>query len=144
MLRWFPRLQVATACFSCSPPVLNFLDPYFIFMYMHYNHCNRATAHLQLNILLLLLLLFLGGLLPCCPNGRADLPVRSMTSELCSVEPWDSVDYSGTSHMPVMTGCHSVRKLRHSNTVTTKSIHTDLWRQTQSQVLSYPRACCVK
>jgi len=22
MLRWFPRLQVATACFSCSPPDL--------------------------------------------------------------------------------------------------------------------------
>jgi hypothetical protein len=32
MLRWFPRLQVATACFSCSSPDLNFLDPYFIFM----------------------------------------------------------------------------------------------------------------
>jgi hypothetical protein len=32
MLRWFPRLHVATACFSCSPPDLNFLDPYFIFM----------------------------------------------------------------------------------------------------------------
>ena len=24
MLRWFPRLQVATACFSCSPPVFKF------------------------------------------------------------------------------------------------------------------------
>jgi len=24
MLRWFPTLQVATACFSCSPPDLNF------------------------------------------------------------------------------------------------------------------------
>ena len=57
MLRWFPRLQVATACFSCSPPDLNFLDPYFIFMYMQKNHCHRATAHLQLNILLLLLLI---------------------------------------------------------------------------------------
>jgi hypothetical protein len=54
-LRWFPRLQVATACFSCSPPDLNFFDPYFIFMYMRYNHCHRMTAHLQLNILLLLL-----------------------------------------------------------------------------------------
>ena len=32
MLRWFPRLQVATACFSCSSPDLNFLDPYFVFM----------------------------------------------------------------------------------------------------------------
>jgi hypothetical protein len=29
---------------------------YFIFMYMHNNHCHRVTAHLQLNILLLLLL----------------------------------------------------------------------------------------
>jgi hypothetical protein len=50
VLRWFSRLQVATACFACSPPKLNFSDPYFIFMYMHYNHCHRATAHLQLNI----------------------------------------------------------------------------------------------
>ena len=39
MLRWFPRLQVATTCFSCSPPDLNLLDPYFIFMYMRNNHC---------------------------------------------------------------------------------------------------------
>jgi hypothetical protein len=64
MLGCFPRLQAASACFSCSPPDLNFLDPYFIFMYMHYNHCHQATAHLQLNIyyniiLLLLLLLLL-------------------------------------------------------------------------------------
>jgi hypothetical protein len=55
MLRWFPRLQFATACFSCSPSDLNFFDPYFIFMYVHYNRCHRATAHLQLNLLLLLL-----------------------------------------------------------------------------------------
>jgi hypothetical protein len=54
MLRWFPRLQVATACFLCSPPDINLLDPYFVFMYMQFNHCHRATAHLQLNILLLL------------------------------------------------------------------------------------------
>jgi len=59
MLRWFPRLQVASACFSCSPPDLSFLDPYFIFVYMHYNHCHRATDHFRLNILLLLLLLLL-------------------------------------------------------------------------------------
>jgi len=32
MLRCFPKLQVATACFSCSSPDLNILDPYFIFM----------------------------------------------------------------------------------------------------------------
>ena len=62
-LRRFPRLQVATTCLSCSPPNLNFLNPYFILMYMDNNHCHRATAHLQLNILLLLLLLFLSLLL---------------------------------------------------------------------------------
>ena len=45
--------QVATTCFSCSPPDLNLLDLYFIFVYMHNNHCHRVTAHLQLNILLL-------------------------------------------------------------------------------------------
>ena len=57
MLTCFPRPQIATACFSCSPPEFNVLDPYFIFMYVHNNHCHRATARLQLNILLLLLLL---------------------------------------------------------------------------------------
>ena len=31
------------------------LDPYFIFMYMHYNQFHRATVYLELNILLLLL-----------------------------------------------------------------------------------------
>jgi len=32
MLRWFWRVQFATACFSCSPPDLNVLDPYFIYV----------------------------------------------------------------------------------------------------------------
>ena len=31
MLRWFPRFQVATTCFLCSPPDLNLLDTNFIF-----------------------------------------------------------------------------------------------------------------
>jgi len=31
MLRWFPRLQVATTCFSYSPPDLNSLATNFIF-----------------------------------------------------------------------------------------------------------------
>ena len=59
MLRWFPRLQVATACFSCSPPDLNFLDPYFIFMYMHNNHFHRATAHLQFIIIIIIIIIFI-------------------------------------------------------------------------------------
>ena len=31
MLRWFPQIQVATTCFSCSPPDLNLLVTNFIF-----------------------------------------------------------------------------------------------------------------
>ena len=31
MLRWFPRLKVATTCFSCSPPDLNSVVTNFIF-----------------------------------------------------------------------------------------------------------------
>jgi len=31
MLRWFQRFQVATTCFSCSPPELNLLVTNFIF-----------------------------------------------------------------------------------------------------------------
>ena len=31
MLRWFPRFQVATTCFSCSPLDLNLLVTNFIF-----------------------------------------------------------------------------------------------------------------
>ena len=31
MLRWFPRFQVATTCFSCSPPDLNFVVTNFMF-----------------------------------------------------------------------------------------------------------------
>ena len=31
MLRWFPRFQVATACFSCSPPELNSVVTNFMF-----------------------------------------------------------------------------------------------------------------
>ena len=67
MLRWFPRLEAATAWSSCSPPELNILDPYFIFMYIHYNHFHRATAHLQLNILLVVVLFnfFLDRILIC-------------------------------------------------------------------------------
>ena len=39
MLRWFPKLQVATACFSCSPPDFKFLSSLFIIVYMY-----RTTA----------------------------------------------------------------------------------------------------
>jgi hypothetical protein len=32
MLRWFPSLQVATTCLSCSPPDLNFLVTFFSYL----------------------------------------------------------------------------------------------------------------
>jgi hypothetical protein len=82
MLRWFPRLQVATARFSCSPPDFSFLDPYLIFMYMHNNHCHRATAHLLLNLLLLLKVnLFTASfihLAVCLMTGSKPLPKRAL------------------------------------------------------------------
>jgi hypothetical protein len=63
ILRWFPRFQVATTCFSCSPPDLNvnllakckFISNQFrIFVYMLNNHCHRVTAQLQLiNIIII-------------------------------------------------------------------------------------------
>ena len=31
MLRWFPTFQVATTCFSCSPPNLNLVVTNFMF-----------------------------------------------------------------------------------------------------------------
>ena len=35
MLRWFPSFHVATTCFSCSPPHLNFLVTFFhIFLHV--------------------------------------------------------------------------------------------------------------
>ena len=41
MLRWFPSLQVATTCFSCSHPDLNFLVTFF-FSYLF--TCKITTA----------------------------------------------------------------------------------------------------
>ena len=34
MLRWFPRFQVATTCFLCSPPDLNLVVTNFMFCLM--------------------------------------------------------------------------------------------------------------
>ena len=34
MLRWFPSFEVATTCFSCSPPDLNFFN-YFFFIFVY-------------------------------------------------------------------------------------------------------------
>ena len=47
MLRWFPRLQVATACFSSALPALNSKLPFHNCLHVQ-NYCHRATAQLQL------------------------------------------------------------------------------------------------
>ena len=63
MLRWFPRFQVATTCFSCSPPDLNLLvtnsifcihvkltlppgdKPFVVFYYYYYgDHYNNFSC----------------------------------------------------------------------------------------------------
>ena len=55
-LRWFPRFQVATTCFSCSPPHLNLLVTNFIFCIHVNNHCHRVTTQLQLiNIIIIII-----------------------------------------------------------------------------------------
>ena len=40
MLRWFPTFQVATTCFSCSPPDLKFISNRFHILYT----CKINTA----------------------------------------------------------------------------------------------------
>ena len=35
MLRRFPSFQVATTCLSCSPPDLNFLVTFFLFIFVY-------------------------------------------------------------------------------------------------------------
>ena len=56
MLRWFPRLQVATVCFSCSPPGFKFLAPF-----SQLGKCTKllplGNSPIAVNKLLLLLLL---------------------------------------------------------------------------------------
>src|SRR5215475_240963 len=34
MLRWFPSSQVATACFSCSPPDVNLVAQFQVLVYV--------------------------------------------------------------------------------------------------------------
>jgi len=60
ILRWFPRFQVATTCFSCSPPDLNLLVTNFIFCIHVKNHCHRVTTQLQLiNIIIIINITYL-------------------------------------------------------------------------------------
>jgi len=56
MLRWFPTFQVATTCFSCSPPDLNLLLTNFTFCIQYNKHCHRVTTQLQLiNIIIIII-----------------------------------------------------------------------------------------
>ena len=64
-LRCFPRFQVATTCFSCSPPDLNLLVTSFIFVYMENNHCHRVTTQLQFIMLMMILLLLYNMYVSC-------------------------------------------------------------------------------
>jgi len=73
MLRWFPRFQVATTCFSCSPPVLNLVLTIFIsvlticiFADMQSKHCYRVITQLQLiNIINIIIIIIIKLCLDC-------------------------------------------------------------------------------
>ena len=60
-LRRFPTFQVATTCFSCSPPDFSVLNPWSIFMCMHNNHCHWAAAICSYSSLKLLIIIFING-----------------------------------------------------------------------------------
>ena len=51
MLRWFPTFQVATTCFSCSPPYLNLSAPLY-----------NPTSH--------------GAVTPSVPSGLQAVPLQ--------------------------------------------------------------------
>jgi len=80
MLRWSPRLQVATACLSCSPTDIDFLDSYFTFMYMYYNHCHRATAQLQFIIIIIIIIIIIFRQSACCITNRTELGANTSQS----------------------------------------------------------------
>ena len=44
-----PKFQVATACFSCSPPDINLGVQFKVSCISVINHCHRVKAQLQLN-----------------------------------------------------------------------------------------------
>jgi len=52
-----PKTPSCYCMLLISPPDLNFLDPYFIFMYMHNNHCHRVTAHLRFIIIIIIIII---------------------------------------------------------------------------------------
>ena len=67
MLRWFPRLRVATAC---SLPDVNFLDPYFIFIYMHYNNCHRAVKYIIIIMMMMMMIIIIIIIIYLTANGH--------------------------------------------------------------------------
>jgi hypothetical protein len=62
MLSWFPRLQVATRCFSCSPPDVNLVANQSHVLYVLNDHCHRVTTQLQLiNIIIMMIIIKYDG-----------------------------------------------------------------------------------
>ena len=58
-LRRFPTFQVATTCFSCSPPDLNSVVTNLIFCIHENNHCQRVTTQLQLIIIIIIIIILI-------------------------------------------------------------------------------------
>jgi len=62
MLRWFPRFQIATTCFSCSPPDLNLVVTISIFYMPPGDNPIAVNKYYYLNFLM-----------ACSPDHHGDL-----------------------------------------------------------------------
>ena len=99
MLRWFTRFQVATTCFSCSPPDLNLLVTNFIFCIHENNHCHWVTTQLQL-IVIIIIIIYIPVII-----GATGIVTRSLKKNLEAAPGKHSIDslqktaILGTSHI---------------------------------------------
>ena len=62
MLRRFPRLQVATTCFSCSPPDLHLLVTNFIFCIHVKQPLPPGDNRIAVNIIIIIIIIVITSL----------------------------------------------------------------------------------
>jgi hypothetical protein len=55
MLRWFPRFQVVTTCFSCGPPKVNLAA----IVYIEINPCHRVKTQVQFIIIITIIIIII-------------------------------------------------------------------------------------
>ena len=79
MLRWFPRFQVATTCFVCSPPDLNLLVTNFIFcIHVKKKTLQRVTTQLKLiNVIIIIIIIIIINLYSTSHSSWAAAAVQN-------------------------------------------------------------------